>query len=65
METQITQVGEKLQLLLTSGVVNSLSQYIQQNMPAETNSTAAPLSSNAANTSSTPTPSVMNAEVVS
>ena len=58
MDNQITQVGEKLQLLLTSGVVNSFSQYIQHNMQAETNSIAALLSSNTVNNSSTPTPSV-------
>ena len=30
METHITQVNEKLQLTLTSGVINSLTQHVRQ-----------------------------------
>ena len=71
METQITQVGEKLQLILTSGVVNSLSQYVQQNPQVEIDSIPASLSSSTVNNSDAqlnpppPTLSVYSAEVVS
>ena len=71
METQITQVGEKLQLILTSGVVNSLSQYVQQNPQVEIDSIPASLSSSTVNNSDAqlnpppPTLSVYSAEMVS
>ena len=44
METHITQVNEKLQLILTSGVINSLTQHVQQNMLADTSTPQRPLS---------------------
>ena len=38
METQISQVGEKVQLVLASGVINSLTQHhLQQNVQVQTN----------------------------
>ena len=71
METQITQVGEKLQLILTSGVVNSRSQYVQQNPQIEIDSIPVSLSSSTVNNSHAqlnplpPTLSVYSAEMVS
>ena len=44
METHITQVNEKLQLILTSGVINSLTQHVQRNMHAGTSTPQRPLS---------------------
>ena len=49
METHITEVNEKLQLILTLGVINSLMQHVQQNGLVEANRSPTPLSSSTVN----------------
>ena len=43
MESHITQVNENLQLILTSGVINSLTQHVRQNSNAEISTRRRPL----------------------